>query len=277
MIRLNGEIVNVEHYPDGTQRLVLDVGDKNFIEWFYEGDAELISLMYLVGHCRETAKRCPLFLYMYYIPNARMDRVHDRFKEVFTLKHFCRMINSLEFDTVYVLDPHSNVSVGLLDRCVQLDVAEYIRGAIRNIAHGEGDMVLYFPDAGAFKKYAEMLPEYKCCHGMKNRDWETGRILGLDIVTSGLDISGKRVLMVDDIVAYGGTMRYGAEKLLALGVKEVFAYATHTENSVLDEEKGTLLKALQNGTVKKLFTTDSLYTGQSEYIDVMELHREDFR
>ncbi len=88
------------------------------------------------------------------------------------------MINSLEFDTVYVLDPHSNVGVGLLDRCVQSDVAEY-----------------------------------KCCHGMKNRDRGTGRILGLDIVTSGLDISGKRV-------------------------KEAFAYATHTENSVLDEEKG---------------------------------------
>ena len=46
---------------------------------------------------------------MPYIPNARKDRAH-REKDVFTLKYFANIINSLNFDNVYVLNPHSNVS-----------------------------------------------------------------------------------------------------------------------------------------------------------------------
>ena len=77
--------------------------------------------------------------------------------------------------------------------------------------------------------------------------------------------------MVDDIVSYGGSMKYGADRLKKLGVGKIFAYATHTENSVLDSNKGTLLKSLENDTVERLFTTNSLFTGSHEKITVMEV------
>ena len=55
------------------------------------------------------------------------------------------------------------------------------------------------------------------------------------------------------------------------GVKEIYAYATHTENSILDKEKGTLIKSLENNTVNRLFTTNSLFKGNHEKITVMEV------
>ena len=62
-----------------------------------------------------------------------------------------------------------------------------------------------------------------------------------------------------------------AKELEKLGVNEIYAYATHTENSILDREKGTLIKDLENNTVKMLFTTNSLFNGEHDKIVVIEV------
>ena len=95
--------------------------------------------------------------------------------------------------------------------------------------------------------------------------------MGLEIKTNGIDLSDKAVLMIDDIIAYGGSLHYSALELKNLGVNEIYAYATHTENSILDKEKGTLIKSLENNTVERLFTTNSLFNGNHEKITVMEV------
>lgn len=130
------------------------------------------------------------------------------------------------------------------------------------------DTVLYFPDAGAAKRYSGMVPGMKYCYGIKHRDWDTGKITGLHVETDGLDLTGKRILMIDDIIAYGGSMAYGASELKKMGVSDIYAYASHTENSVLDREHGTLIHLLENDAVTRLFTTDSLFRGSHEKITV---------
>lgn len=275
MIKYNDDVINVEHYPDGTQKINLksSVEGENYIEWFYERDEEFLTVAYITGHCRDILKDCSINLYLYYIANARMDRIHNRY-EIFTLKHFCKLINSLNFNQVYVLDPHSNVSVALLDRCVQLNIRNWVDDVIESIKENDKDidLILYFPDAGACKKYSNIFTEYKYCWGEKKRDWDTGEILGLEVKTNnGEPINGKTVLMIDDIVSYGGSLYFSSLELMKLGVYQIYAYATHTENSILDKEKGTLIKSLENNTVKKLFTTNSLYTGTHEKIQVMKL------
>ena len=132
-------------------------------------------------------------------------------------------------------------------------------------------MILYFPDEGAAKRYSDMFPKYKYCYGEKKRDWDTGKILGLDIKSNGINLSGKTVLMIDDIIAYGGSLYYSANALKDNGVDKIYAFATHTENSILDRERGTLIKSLENSTVERLFTTDSIFTGNHEKITVMEV------
>ena len=109
------------------------------------------------------------------------------------------------------------------------------------------------------------------CYGEKKRDWETGKIFGLEIKNNGIDLKGKVVLMVDDIISYGGSLHYSAAELKKCGAKEIYAYVTHTENSVLDEEKGTLINDLNDGTVLRLFTTDSIYKGNHPKITVIKI------
>ncbi len=268
MIKINGKIFEVEYFPDRTQRLKLmsAQGDKVTITWNYENDSELFTVISLAKGYKNIGKR--IFLKMPYIPNARMDRVKSD-SEVFTLKIFCELINQLGFENVSVLDAHSNVSLALLDNVHQMDIADIIkRAALDKLPK---DTILYFPDEGSKKRHAEIFPDYKYVIGMKMRDWNTGEIQGLDIIANGVDIKEKTVLMVDDIISYGGSMYYSALKLKELGAKDIYAYATHTELSVLDENKGTLIKLLNDGTVKKLFTTDSIYNGNHKKIEVVDL------
>ena len=136
------------------------------------------------------------------------------------------------------------------------------------------DMYVYFPDAGAMKRYSDLkcFSKLTLIYGEKKRNWETGKIEGLKIKDRNGDnldenaLVGKTVLMIDDIISYGGTFYYSAKALKEHGAKEIFAYASHTENSILDKENGTFIKCLEDGTVTTLFTSTSLYNGKHDKI-----------
>jgi len=274
MIKFNNAIVSQNHFPDGTLRL-LDfptnvVENENQIMWKYENDAELFTVICITKHIKNNFPRVKVSLYVPFFPHSRMDRVKN-IDEVFTLKYFCQVINDLGFDQVNILDPHSNVTPALLDRVSLMAVEPLIKRALDLC---KADYV-YFPDEGAMKRYGDMVDGKQLLTGHKKRDWGTGKIVGLEITgTEGQTFEeghfmGCSVLMVDDIISYGGTLAYSADELKRLGFKHIYAYATHTENSILDEEKGTLLKRLNDGTVDMIYTTDSLYSGNHEKITVL--------
>lgn len=271
MIKLNNTIIEQNTFPDGTL-LLKDIWDKSYhnetrITWKFECDSEIWTLIVLTKHLKSLGYKP--YLNMPYVPNARMDRIKTP-QDVFTLKWFAEIINSLGFEKVYVLDVHSDVAPALINNCINQSPRFYIEQAIKEIEKDDSELILYFPDNGAAKRYADMLPRYKYVVGMKKRDWESGKIKGLDVITNDIDLKGKTVLMIDDICSFGGTFYYSALKLKEIGVNKIYAYATHTENSVLDKEKGTFIKCLEDGTVKKLFTTDSLFTGEHEKIELLE-------
>lgn len=291
MIKVNGIEIKNEHFPDGTQRL-LDIDifrltnryiDKEFIfDWKYENDEELITLIYLVNHLRENIYSIKLYdfiLNLAYVPNARMDRTKS-INEVFTLKHFCKLINDLEFDKVVVWDPHSNVCTALLNNVFSANCMPLINECIDKIEEENfkkrydfNEIIYYYPDAGAAKKYSEII-NGKYIYGEKVRDWKTGEIKGLEIKfdrAQDVHLDNCVILMIDDIISYGGSLYYSTEALKKLNPKKIYAYVTHAENSVLDKEKGKFIKLLEDGSVEKLFTTDSIFTGKHEKIEVLKL------
>lgn len=275
MIKFNETILKEDHFPDNTLRLLdfptSEVKANNIIKWYYENDAELFTLICVAKHISEKFPEAKISLNIPFFPHSRMDRTkHDT--EVFTLKYFCDIINSLNFKQVIILDPHSNVAPALLDRVVVKSPRSIIFDVVERIGLTENDYV-YFPDEGACKRYSDLLPAKKnVLIGHKVRDWETGKIQGLRISSpEGQEFEdghfmGRRVIMIDDIISYGGTLAYSADELKKLGFKSIYAYATHTENSILDPEKGMLLKRLEDGTVDHIYTTNSIYSGKHDKI-----------
>lgn len=253
MIKVEGITVTPGNFPDGTLAVKFDPNqiDKDtreiWIEWIYENDAELFTLICIKRHLERHFYDTSYFLTLPYIPHARMDRVKKE-EDVFTLKYFCEVINSLHFSGVYVYDAHSNVSLALLENVIQEPVEEYIQKAIE----ASKAEALFFPDEGAMKRYSDMatLP---FAFGMKKRDWATGQILGLDLIGAE-NIAGKKVLIVDDICSYGGTFARAAKALREAGAAAVYLYVTHCEDNI---HKGDIFK---ENNITKVYTTPSIYT-----------------
>ena len=265
MITLNGTKVDIGHFPDGTL-LIKGSAPCGVIEWHFENNEELVALIFLARHLREVDPDLRLVLMMPYIPNARMDRVKEP-DDIFTLKHFAWVINSLGFDRVYVLDPHSYVSEALIDRVVVMPPTDYIKLAIKNVREfGKEFPILFYPDEGAMKRYSGLIgAEY--AFGIKQRDWHSGQINGLTVCmyNDKVSVSGKNILIIDDICSRGGTFYHSATRLKELGAKDIYLYVTHCENTILD---GHLL---DGDLIKKVFTTNSIFTKQHEKIEVFQL------
>ncbi len=261
MFTINDIPVTVERFPDETPRLIISVDSPEvMLEWIYEKDEEMI-LYFIARHLREKYGIKKLTLKMPYIPHARMDRVKER-PEVFTLKYFCDFINSLAFDKVMVRDPHSYVSLGLLNNVEPEPVDGIIRKLADRLLDTEQD-IIFFPDEGSCKRYAEKIA-FPCAFGIKTRDWSTGRILGLTFQGKQPEKSGFKVLMIDDISSFGGTFYHAATKWKDLGAGQIYLYVTHCENTIL---KGELIKS---GLLDKIYTTHSIFTEVHPLIEVLE-------
>ena len=255
MIRVCDIDIHPGKFPDGTLLLKMsdeiirlcENTDEIVIDWFYDNDAELFTLICVKRYIDEHFEDCHVRLNMPYIPHARMDRVKND-EDVFTLKYFCEVINSLHFDAVWVRDAHSNVSLALLNNVFEESVEPFICEAINR----SGAEALFFPDEGAMKRYAGNF-QMPYAFGMKARDWETGKIVGYDIVHSN-NIDGKNVLIIDDICSRGGTFYHAAKTLKEAGAKSVSLYVTHCEGTITT---GDL--AASDGLVDHVYTTKSIF------------------
>ena len=273
MIKINGYPAQISYFPDGTFLIKENVYEwaEEFktrsvcFEWYFENNAELLALQFLAWHFQDHGMITRL--YMPYIPNARMDRVKKP-EDVFTLKYFARIINSIGFEKVRVVDPHSAVSEALIDRLEIVDASKYIQTVLEVLSHEPGILQVVFPDEGAEKRYAEFIPvEIPKSYGMKVRDWSTGKILGLELHGASV-VEADKVLIIDDICSYGGSAYYTAKHIKDRNPEaKVYFYVTHCENSVLEGKFGEKeVPLLDTGLIEALYTTGDILTKEHERI-----------
>ena len=77
----------------------------------------------------------------------------------------------------------------------------------------------------------------------------------------------RQVSDMEDICFCCGTFYYAAQKLKELGAKDIYLWVSHCENTILD---GELIKS---GLLKRIYTTDSIYTVKHDLIEVVSNYR----
>ncbi len=261
MIRYNGKVLDLNHFPDGTLLMKETVTgqEEAVIRWNFESNEEMVALYFLTKHLRAKGME-EIKLELPYIPNARQDRVKKP-EDVFTLKYFAEFINSLEFAEVAVLDPHSYVSEALIHRIRIRTPKDFVAQVIERLG-GTENLLLFFPDEGAVKRYSAMF-HLPYVFGIKKRDWTTGEILGLDVAGHTERIAGSRILIIDDICSKGGTFLHSAKALKALGAGDIYLYVSHCENTILRGEIPV------TDWITQVYTTDSIFTESHEKITVL--------
>lgn len=171
--------------------------------------------------------------YKLFIPCLFGQRSDRRFGELqsFDLKLITDVINTCGFGTVEILDPHSDVSMALINRSEKRSSFEYVKKTVNDIKERQtlpggrtGDLILVSPDAGAYKKVFEFGEKLKLevVGANKHRDGNGN----IDLLFT-YDVKDKLCLIVDDLCDGGYTFLLLASALRAKGARCVYLYVTH--------------------------------------------------
>lgn len=261
MILLNGEEIKFETFPNGETRINQDsffdnIDFGNVVSLKYQDDSDLIKLMFVKKYLDDIQGGHPNALVIYYMPYSRMDRSEN--DSPFTLKYVTEFINGLGFDSVDVIEPHSDVTPALLDNVRSMYINFKLVEEVKElVGFNENTDYLVFPDTGASKRYSKMKAK-NVLIGHKNRNFETGEITSLSLVGEGYN--GDKAIIVDDLSSYGGTFVHTANALRERGFEEIYLLVAHAENSIF---QGKLFDH-----VDKVFTTDSILTHQNHWNNV---------
>ena len=189
-------------------------------------------------------------LIMPYVPYARQDRACCE-GEPHSLKVFADYINHLKFNSVTIIDPHSDVCGAVFDNVrivTQLDVINKDLKFINRVLEG---VTFISPDAGANKKTASLAKYFEhrdFIRADKLRNLATGDIIETKVYCD--DLTGKTIAIVDDICDGGRTFVELAKALKKKGATKVILFVTH---GIFSKGEQTLL----DNSIDEIWTTDS--------------------
>ncbi len=247
MLRVSGENIEWGIFPNNEIYLdwQWDKIDRMKITFHFIENNSLMELYFFVKEVVRRNPRVKIDLWITYMPYSRMDSPENN--RVFTLKHVADMINSLMFDRVFIIEPHSDVTCALIDRSIKVPVTvPLFKMALgfRDFYFDTNEDIVVFPDAGAQKNF-NSIP-------VKNRILNT--VMPLH-VPFGLNPNGKHVVIVDDLCSGGRTFHYIAEAIMKIyEPRAISLIVTHIETTAVD---GPLYN---NEYISNVVCTDSLDT-----------------
>ena len=214
-------------FPDGEKYLRIPKrleGDVLLVHSLHQPQDERFVQLLLAVDAAKGAGASRMIVVVPYFAYARQDK---RFLEgePVSVGALLKAVEAAGADALAVVDIHKPSSLDEWLRIPHFNVlpvgelAGYFRGKLR-------DPVVLAPDKGALHRaqlVAQALgAEYDYLE--KSRDRVTGEV---KIAPKSVDVDGRDVLFIDDIISTGGTLVAAAKEVLALGAKRVYAACTH--------------------------------------------------
>lgn len=258
MIKVDGKVVVFEQFPNGetlfkNEFYLMDRVGSCIVEFKYENDSDLIKLMFVKKELDLNGISSSLKIL--YMPYSRMDRKQS-VGTSFTLKYVSEFINSLEFNMVVIVEPHSDISEKLINNSVSWLVTKEL--LMEFLSEEIVPDYICFPDKGARSRYESEFEEFNLdiINCDKTRDFDTGKILDLKI--NSKIKQGSNIVICDDLSSYGGTFLWCAEKLKEKGAGDIYLIVGHAEESILEG------KIPNSDLIKKVYTTNSIIDKKHE-------------
>lgn len=253
-------------FEDGEHKLrlrpLLDPrGPDAYVTHSLHGDAEnsphdkLCQLLMFIATLREhgAARVTAVVPYLAY---ARKDRQTKPFDPV-SLRYVAQLFDAVGTSQLIVLDAHNVAAFQNAFRCPTLHLEAH--GAFERLASelaGQGALAVASPDPGGVKRAQlwreslEKLLQQPVGFAMVDKRRSAGVVSSENLVAG--DVAGMTVLLIDDLIASGDTMRRAAVALRRAGAREVVAYAAHGLFT------GPAAQALADDSIARIIVTDSV-------------------
>jgi ribose-phosphate pyrophosphokinase len=187
-----------------------------------------------------------------FLPYSQQDRVCSP-GESLSLKVFGDLLNSLNFDSVTVLDPHSSVCESVIDRLVVIDNSSFIKAVLCSLKKDKLNIIV--PDEGASKKIYGLTPifekvgvEINLVICSKLRDLKTSKIIRTVVPKIENDWDN---LIIDDISLLGNTF-INIAKELNQNVKTYLAVTHGVFNGGFETLKEHFIKVFCTNSVRDI-------------------------
>lgn len=263
----------IDKYPDGQQAIQIETYEnklredlimiKSHMRDFMDVEIIIAATQALRG--MGTKK---IGLFVPYFLGARSDRRFSYGGVHYIKDVIAPIINSQNYEVVYVLDPHSDVLEGCINNLEKINNFELVKMALNDNRGFSDNVVLVSPDAGAYKKIFDVAQEFgieNIVTATKVRDLKTGKIIetrvdGIDKYNDDVDF-----IIVDDICDGGRTFieiaKILKEKFILSKIKLVVSHGIFSQGfEVFD------------GLVDKIYTTDSYKQHKStNFVKVLNL------
>jgi len=226
-ILVNNKPLDVFQFSGGECHVkinVADISEKTSITAQLNSSDDIMRLLLAVDALRRVKPATSIVLTIPYFPYARQDRVCNE-GESLSVKVMADMINGMHCAEVVIYDPHSDVTPALLNNCRIVSQAEIVANNLgKTIA--DKKLALVSPDAGAEKKtrITGKLTSAEVFCSSKTRDTKTGNITATQVYGN---VSGRNLLVVDDICDGGRTFLELSKALKDGGAGDIYLYVTH--------------------------------------------------
>ena len=248
-------------FPDGESKITLQKIPKKSVILVVQStyppvDTNLLQVLSIISQVRKISSRT--FAIIPYMGYARQDKQFLS-GEVITMSVVAKMLQSAGAKKVIVVDIHSNTALN------------HFNIPTENVS-AVPELVKYFkklnlknplvvsPDAGGSsrsKKFASLLKSDFIVL-KKHRDRKTGRV---SIHTTKVDVQGKDLIIVDDMISTGGSVIKAAQFLKKQKCKRVFVACTH---GLLVEGAE---KKIRKAGVSRIISTNTI-PGNTSKVDV---------
>ena len=220
-------VIDVHRFPDGESRLRLPAKLPPRVVLLRGLDCpngKLASLLLVAAGARELGAS-QLTLVSPYLAYMRQDMAFTP-GEVVSQRHLGRLLAG-SFDAVITVDPHlhrvSTLGEVIPGRRVQALTAAPLLG--RHVAQQVPGALLMAPDeeAGQWVRAAAAANglDHAVCHKQRHGDRD------VDVALPGVDVSGRAVVLLDDVASTGRTLVAAARGALARGATSVDVAVTH--------------------------------------------------
>lgn len=221
----------------------------------------LFELLLMIDAAKRASARkiiavCPYFGF------ARQDR-KDKPRVAIGAKLVANMLMAAGVDRIMTMDLHADQIQGFFEVPV-----DHLYGSTIFMPEMErlntGNLILAAPDAGGAKRansYAKRLDTgLAICHKQRKRPNEIAEMTVIG------DVSGKDVILVDDMCDTAGTLTTAADLFIAKGALSVRAFCTHAVLS------GPAYERIENSNLTELIVTDTIpLKRQSDKIRVISV------
>jgi len=212
----------ISQFPDGQQSVTItseSVSEELQIRSRLNSFRDLELIICATQALRELGVKT-IHLYVPYFLGARSDRKFSKGSSNYLKTVICPVINSQNFASVSVIDPHSDVLEACLNNFRKINNLALAKFAIDQI--GLENTVIISPDAGALKKVYDVAEAVGCNDiiiASKHRDIKSGQITHTDVPVN-MTHANKKFVIFDDICDGGRTFTE-----IAKVVKEKFPEA----------------------------------------------------